>query len=111
MEKWIKDFFFPRDHRFIFVFLQICYPNIENRRSCKRYVDFMRLMENFCVLSQCRDEGVLVTPAHYLIEKEHKIPPASIRLTVSAQIEDEQIERLVRALELSTRQILPSFLS
>lgn len=52
-----------------------------------------------------------MSPANYLVEKEHSIPPASIRLTVSAHIEDEQIERLVRALELSSRQILPSFLS
>lgn len=48
----------------------------------------------------------MITTAHYLMDKEHVPPSASIRLTVSILMEFEEITRLIQLLEQASEQLL-----
>ncbi|XP_065218587.1 serine palmitoyltransferase 1 [Planococcus citri] len=53
----------------------------------------------------CNNRQILITTAHYLVDKEYKPPRASIRLTVSVTTNSEDISKLISTLEEAANEI------
>lgn len=58
------------------------------------------------IVDHCKSNGVMITTAHYLMDKEHVPPPASIRLTVSVLMESKEIALLIQLLEQASEHLL-----
>lgn len=53
------------------------------------------------IVSDCMSQNVILTVASYLIDKEHSIDGASIRIAVNVLLNDEDIQKLIVTLENS----------
>ncbi|XP_013772766.1 serine palmitoyltransferase 1-like [Limulus polyphemus] len=77
---------------------------VKHLRLAADRAEAQQLLEQ--IVDHMQEEGVALTVARYIDEEEHLVPPPSIRLIVSAILDEEEISSVVSLLEKNSDTLL-----